>query len=240
MITRFLLLFCWLAGTTPLWAQTTSDASLPQWYGGIQYGRQDYQLFFFRDPEPGRTNARRPQLTAGYQFTPRWTLQIGVAPVRNSFSSSGAGTNLAGQPVSERYASTTRSLAVPLLARYTLAARSWKNLRVDVLAGGVAFWSRGETHFIRTENGVITTDFHQTRALMNAFAALGPGVRYGLGRHVEVTAEWLFYKNLKSTSAFYQLNSTGNKTGVTNSVMVGVRYRFGPTSPAQPVGREQR
>lgn len=226
-MTRFLLSLCLLLCAHSLWAQTESQNFFPRWYAGLQYGRQDYQLFLPRNPELGRTNARRPQLTLGYQFRPKLAVQVGIAPIKAAFSYEGSGTNQAGEPLSEAGSSKGRSLAVPIVVRYTLAVKPWRNLHVDALAGGVLFWSRSQTEFARTENGVITSSYQSTDKLMNAYAALGPSVRYGFGRHVEVFSDWMFYKNLRSASASNQAVSTGNKAGITNSLNLGVRYRFG-------------
>lgn len=231
MTLRFLLLCGLLLPTRALWAQTTQPSSFPQWYVGVQYGRQDYHLVFSATTGasqvgPGRTNSRRPQLTGGYQLTPRLGLQLGLSPLRESFTFGGSGTNDVGQPVLEQGVSTTRSLAVPVLARYTLAARPWKNLRLEVLAGPVLFFSEGKTDFTRTENGALTLHSVVTTQVRNAFLAAGPSARYEVGRHLAGLADWLFYKNLQSSSSSITGSNLANKTGITTSVTLGIQYRF--------------
>lgn len=227
MLRVLLCLGCSLAALAAQ-AQNASPASFARWYGALQYGRQDYQLFIPGEPEIGRTNMRRPQLTAGYHFTPRFALQLGVAPGRQKFSTSAYGTNQAGQPVSEEGWSKGKSVAVPLTGRYTLALAPWKNLHVDVVAGGVVFWTDSQTHFRRIENGITTTDYHKENRFTQFYATLGPSLRYDVGQRQQmgVFADWLFYKNVRSAPSANQVVSTGNKSGITNSIMFGVRYRF--------------
>lgn len=229
---RFLLLISLLAAARSGWAQADAPAAFPRWYAGVQYGRHNYQLALSAQAGPayggaGRTNARRPQLTAGYQLRPRLALQVGVAPARQSFAYGGSGTNDAGQLVSEAGSSSGRSLAVPLLLRYTVALKPWKKLELDALAGTVLFTSRSETEFTRTENGVLTAHSRFTTTVNNAFITLGPSARYPLGRHVAGFADWLFYKNLRPTGAGSAGANPGNSAGITSSVTLGIRYQFG-------------
>ena len=229
---RFLLFLCLLVPSRSLWAQTNASPSFPRGYVGLQYGRQEYHLApsatsGSANPEPGRTNARRLQLTLGYQIKPRFAVQVGIAPVKQSFSYGGSGTNNAGQPVSEKGISTNTSLALPILVRYTLVPKPWKNLQLDVLAGTVLFGSDGTSDFTRTENGVITTQSRNVTKVRNAFIAAGPSARYEFGRHLAGFADWMFYKNLRYTEPTYLGIDPGNKAGITNSFNLGVRYRFG-------------
>ena len=231
MMIRFYCIGFLLFMARPSWAQTDQSSPFPRAYVGLQYGRQDYQLLVSTTSgspraEAGRTNARRPQLTVGYQLTPRLALQAGFAPLRETFTYGGIGTNNAGQPLIERGQSATRSLALPVLARYTFAVRPWKNLQLDMLGGTVLFWSRGKSEFTRTENGVVTTQSVVTTQVNNAFLAAGPSARYEAGRHLAGFVDWMFYKNVRSTAA-YPGSNLGNKTGITNSVNLGIRYQFG-------------
>lgn len=222
----YLLLLNLIIGPLGVLAQESEPVVFPRWYVGLQYGRQDFLLALKNSAESARTNTRRPQVTVGYQIKPRLAVQLGMAPVTQSFTFGGSGTNPAGQPVSEIGSSKGRSLAIPVLARYTLAAKPWKNLRIDASAGGVLFWSHSQTEFTRTDNGVVTSRYETTTDIMNAFMALGPSARYEFGRHVDVLADWLFYKNLRRGTAT-QVGGTGNSLGITNSLSLGVRYRFG-------------
>lgn len=230
MFLRSLLLCGLLLPVHALRAQTAQPSSFPRWYGGLQYGRQDYHLVLSTSTggwEPGRTNARRLQLTVGYQLKPRLALQVGLAPLQDTFKYDGSGTNDAGQSVVERGVSTTRDLSLPILARYTLAARPWKNLRLEVLAGLVLLFSQGKSDFTRTEGGVITTHSVVTTRGRNAFLAAGPSARYEAGRHLAGFADWMFYKNLQSTGSLIPGSNLGNNTGITTSVNLGIQYRFG-------------
>ncbi|MET4107561.1 hypothetical protein [Hymenobacter sp. UYP22] len=231
MLTRFVLLCGLLLSTRALWAQTDRPIPFPRWYVGLQYGRQDYQLAFsapagLASGGAGRTNAYRTQLTLGYQITSSLAIQAGIAPLKQSFAYGGSGTNNAGQPVIERGLSTTRSLAVPILTRYTVADKLWKNLQFDVLVGPVLFWSQGKSEFTRMENGVLTTRSLSTTQVRNAFLAAGPSARYVVGSHLAGFIDWMFYKNLQSTNSSYPGSNLGNKTGITTAVNLGIQYRF--------------
>jgi hypothetical protein len=232
MIRFLLLLVSLLVSARGVWAQTDTPASFPRWYVGVQYGRHDYQLALSARSGPlyggaARTNAYRPQLTLGYQVKPNLAVQAGLAPARQSFSYGGTGTNDAGQPLSEKGTSTTQSLALPLLVRYTIGLKPWKKLELDALAGTVLFWSRGESEFTRTENGEVTAHSQFRTTINNAFITVGPSARYAFGRHVEAYADWLFYKNLRTSSATYSGGSPTNNAGITNALNLGIRYRFG-------------
>ncbi|MBT2559133.1 outer membrane beta-barrel protein [Hymenobacter sp. ISL-91] len=218
--------------TLSSWAQTDPPLNFPRWYAGLQYGRQDYQLAFSvasgsANLGPGRTNARRPQLTLGYQINPRLAVQAGIAPAKETFSYGGSGTNSAGNSLTEWGVSTNSSLALPILARYTLASKLWGNLQLDALGGTVLFWSQGKSDFTRTEDGVITLRSISTTKVRNAILAVGPSARYEFGRHLAGFADWMFYKNLQSSSLVYPGSNSTNKNGITNSVNLGIRYRFG-------------
>jgi hypothetical protein len=227
----FLLLGTLLLHAPTVRAQTAQTSPFPRWYVGLQYGRQDYHLIFSatttsNQVEPGRTNSRRPQLTAGYQVSPRLGLQLGLAPLWESFTFGSSGTNDAGEPVLEKGLSKGRSLAVPVLARYALAPNLWKHLQLEMLAGPVLFFSEGKSDFTRTENGVVTRHSVVTTQVRNAFLTAGPSARYEVGRHLAGFADWLFYKNLQSSSSSITGSNLGNKTGITTGVNLGIQYRF--------------
>lgn len=211
-----------LSGT----AQAQDTPSFPRWYGSLQYGRQNYQLFYPRKAEPFRTNERRPQFALGYQFTPKWSTQLGWSPGYGEYNGSEVGTNELGQPVSAINWSKNRSNVFVGLVRYTFAHEVFRNLRPEVFIGPTVLFDRNWGEGTRTENGQVVLQQKSDVRSTNVYALLGAAAVYSFGRHFQATADLTFNKNFKRTLDAYDVNTTGNRAGISRSVSLGVRYRF--------------
>ncbi|WP_426489602.1 outer membrane beta-barrel protein [Hymenobacter sp. 102] len=220
---HYLFLLCWLFPAV-LHAQDTS--SFPRWYGSLQYGRQNYQLFRPNNPEPWRTNQRRPQLALGYQFTPRWAVQAGWGPARYSGTNSAIGTNELGQPLTENSWGEDRSNVFSVSGRYTLPREVLKHLQFEIVGGPIVLTDHNWGETTHTENGQVTLYHKSDIRSVNVYALLGAGAVYSFGRHFQATADLTFNKNFKRTLDAYNVYTTGNRAGISRSVSLGVRYRF--------------
>lgn len=207
-------------------AQAQDTPPLPRWYGSLQYGRQNYQLFYPYKTEPFRTNQRRLQLSLGYQFTPRWAIQAGWGPANGRFDYIAIGTNELSQPVTESSWTKNRSSVFSTLGRYTFPYEVLKHLQFEVFAGPVVMTDRNWGEGTRTENGQVTRQHKSDVRSTNVYALLGAGAFYSFGRHFQATADLTFNKNFKRTLDAYNVYTTGNRAGISRSVSLGVRYRF--------------
>ncbi|MFD2787510.1 outer membrane beta-barrel protein [Hymenobacter rubripertinctus] len=213
------LLCCSLLGLpATLLAQEIAPAPFARWYGSVQYGRQTYQLFNPPKLEPWLTNARRTQLSTGYQLNPSWAFQVGWGYSGNKFITDNFGTNTSGQPVTEQGWTKDRSHAFSAVARYTFLRFPLQKFQLEWIAGPVLLRRRNWGEFTRTENGVVTEKRLNDNRATDWYVVAGPGLSYALGRHFQATSELLFNRNLRTTK--YEIKTF-------RSLGIGLRYRFG-------------
>jgi hypothetical protein len=179
-----------------------------------------------------------PKLTVGWQLLPRLALQASVqyAKQNDTYSYVEGRIDASGQiqfiPGSNNF--RFQSLAVPILARYTLTKDLTRRLQADLL-GGVTIVRR-TTHFHNDVNipsldptlPPITSLDHD-RSSTDIHLSLGPSLRYRLGSHLEATADVLAnYLTSKPTSYSGVGPFTGNSPSRFSAAgSVGLRYRFG-------------
>lgn len=179
-----------------------------------------------------------PQLTAGWQLAPRLALQLGVryAQQRSTYTfvqSSPTSSGSAGLfPGFESF--RFRSVAAPVLLRYTLTQNPAQRLQVDALGGVTLVRRWTQYHTLRrvsapdsaqadfaldTQSAFATTDVHTT---------LGLGVRYRVAPRLEIAAEVL--ANYLVNTPKQPTIGTTTLTGVSRFAptgSVGVNYHFG-------------
>ncbi|OGX84272.1 hypothetical protein BEN49_11405 [Hymenobacter coccineus] len=211
-----------LAGALPLAgsAQTTETTPLPRYYVG---------LGIYQFPASGTYAPVVP--TFGLQFRPRWAVQASVAfkPQGYDYNDSyafydysSAGPN-SGQYHDVNYSSTVRirSLAVPVLVRYTLTRQQQHRFQADLL-GGLTWLHRSYHSEQRTIDQTLGTDETDSYSYTNnnLYLTLGPSLRCRIWKGLEATGELTYQFKVFSPSGFYGSNFTGN-------VAAGLRYRFG-------------
>lgn len=179
-----------------------------------------------------------PQLTAGWQLAPRLALQLGVryAQQRSTYTfvqGSTTGSGSAGLfPGFESF--RFRSIAAPVLLRYTLTHNPAQRVQVDALGGVTLVRRWTQYHNLRRVSSPDSTqadfalDTQSALASTDVHATLGLGVRCRVASRLELAAEVL---------ANYQVNTPKRPTIGTTTLTevsrlaptgsVGVNYRFG-------------
>ena len=218
-----ILLCCQLSSVV---AQTSEGIPFARWYGSVQYGRQNYQIFTPHNLEPWLTNQRRPQLSVGYQLNPRWAIQASWSPAYYSSSDSLVGTNSKGQPTSESSWGKQNTQALSLVARYTFKKLPFPKIQVELFAGPMLFFYHNWGNTIRTENKEIIYQRSSNVRETTLYMLAGPGISYSFGRHFQATADFIFNKSFRGTLTQYNVSTTGNSLGINHSYSIGLRYRF--------------
>ncbi|MDO7851444.1 outer membrane beta-barrel protein [Hymenobacter convexus] len=225
-------------------AQETSSAPVPRWFVGLGGAWGTYQ-------EPAyQTQFERYGLTAtvGRYLTPRLAVQTGLVFYQK--------TETVGYiPGSPRFNSIVtnferrRAYTVPVLLRYGLNPNPATGWHVDALAGGT--WLLTQRHamqevWVATAAGTFLNQYDYTETRTGANLSAGLGLHRALGRHLELTLDGLAHLSLtprkplsESTTpfAYYPFFSPVPpvEQRLTGTVLLGVRYRFGPAGSALPL-----
>lgn len=232
-------------------AQQTGVAPLPRWFVGAGGAWGSYQ-------EPARTRPYEgygPTLAAGRCLWPRLAVQAGLVWYQRADLFGFNGTYDAarfnpGGPVLSRTESNVerrRAVTVPLLLRYTLTHDPAQRFQADALAGATGLQTRYQAVSEVSETTTSGPTFHrnayaETRTGVSLTA--GAGLRHALGRHLELTAdalghlsltprEPLFLPRLRAPYA-YRGPLPSLRDRLTGTVLLDVRYRFGPNGSALP------
>lgn len=174
-------------------------------------------------PLPSRAgiNVRSFVPTVGVQLKPRLAVQVSGAYTDESASTTYQFAPTNTYPVTTQRHSRTRTLVIPVLARYTLTRKLAHRFQADVL-GGFSF-----VHFNLLRD-VYPLDANQqplpptqeSQRTNSACATLGAGVRFALCARLEITGEAVLNHQLTSpTIGQYWANP---------NLSAGLRYRFGP------------
>lgn len=209
-------------GTQPAAA---ADSSQHRWTIGLQLTDQAYRLRY--TDGAGFQNFGPLQLSVGYRWKPRWTVEVGTTYWRDNYHWTAVGTTISGEPVEEDNRSQAWKAAVPVRVRYTLTRQPAHRLQFDALGGVAVAFTRSTSEWVRTESGVETSRYQGTSTGYGVSASLGVGGRLGLGksRRLEIAGELLLNQNLQSANnqrsldyrpVFSPLGSWG----------LGLRYRL--------------
>ena len=173
----------------------------------------------------------------GWQLSSRLALQLSAqyAHQNDTYDYVEGRTDANGQPYLLPGSRGFRfhSLAVPVLARYTVTHNLARRLQVDVL-GGVTLVRRFTQYhdvlnipaFSPTQPAIPVIDYN--RANTGVHVSLGPSLRYRLGPQLELTGEVTanYLVNPKDVAAD-GFNSATPTTQLGFSSSLGLRYRFG-------------
>lgn len=191
-------------------------------YANLQLTNQRYAFSY-----PANSNtvlALNPgYLAVGYAFTPKIAVQIGAVLGKSEHEFESSGTTTSGVPIGSVTWDKTKSVAFPLLARYTLGRPENKRFNLDVFLGPVFIHSKQETRKTETLNGVAEEKYNTSQNAWNTALSGGLGGRYTLGRHLQIIGDVSLNKNSQVTQ---KVSVTGNKAGITTSVSLGLQYRF--------------
>ena len=220
MLSRYrFLLSGLLAGALPLaaFAQTETPAAFkPQLFVGLGVSVGSYRPSIeFYD------NTVSPALTVGGQLGPRLAVQVSSVYSQQSNSYGYTGLLYINGGLHQGVSSGTsrqRIVAVPVLMRYTLTRRPARRFQVDLLGGTTVlrstYRSMGTT-IDSLQRVVSANDYRQ--ATTTFCLALGPGLRYRMGQHLDLTSEYIF--NILLNNRSYSSASA--------ALTAGLRYRFG-------------
>ncbi len=210
-----------LAGALPLAgvAQVAAPAApKPQYFVGLGASIGVYQL-----PTGGSVNVISPTLMVGAQLRPRLAIQANAAYYQQNDSYFYPGSfyiNGRQQFGTSNAASHQRTVAVPVLARYTLSRRPAHRLQADLLGGlalvHAAYRSAGTiTDSVQT----VVSNYEYHTATTGFYFVLGPSLRYRAGQHVDLTSDFVFNLLLNNRSSFSPSRASA-------TLALGLRYRF--------------
>ncbi|TGE19712.1 hypothetical protein [Hymenobacter elongatus] len=239
-IPLFTLLLCaGIPGQGPeCQAQPSTPSYTPRFSIGVQTAQNRYVVFY---PTTVSTRSIKPwMVTAGVQFTPRFLLQVGYGYSHEETveDPSGTGTTLTGQQTSGVYRYASRAWAVPLLTRYTLTRRPLSRVQFDLLSGATLAAARFSGYSdSRIDGQIISSTSYGGRATPQLYATAGVGARVWFGKHWHLVWDITLNRNLHASSRYTNLETTGNRWGLTRSANLGVQYRFGWPKKVQAAAR---
>jgi hypothetical protein len=162
-----------------------------------------------------------PKLTIGWQVLPRLALQLSgqYAQQTDTYSFVQGSPDVNGQVVfiPGFHSFRLHSVAVPILARYTLTSNLARRFQVDLLGGATLVGTTPEATTIRYDKS--STDVQ---------LSLGPSFRYRVAPHWEVTADVVANYRLSEDpigSSVFSPNKASTRTALTGSL--GVTYGLG-------------
>ncbi|MFD1467941.1 hypothetical protein ACFQ48_06870 [Hymenobacter caeli] len=169
--------------------------------------------------------AQLPYLYVGYYVAPRLAVQLGVQREANTNRKYGTFFDTPqGTFVVPNWVDSRRDLAVPVLLRYSLVASFLRRLQLDALGGLVPVWSSEDFREYQIVNRQTTGQetFGFQRSTFGLHAAAGLAASYGFGRRqrVQVTAEGVVNKDLRTVFR-------DGREDLQGGASVGLRYRFG-------------
>ena len=242
-----LALACPFAGR----AQQTGGAPRSSWFIGLGGAWGAYLEPGFTPPYEGYG----PAFTVGHDVLPRLAVQTGLVFYQRSGLFGFNGTYDAarfnpGGPVLVRTESNVerrRAFAVPLLLRYALTRDPARRWQADALAGATGLQTRYQTVRKVAETTTSGPTFarqvsEQTRTGVNLTA--GAGLRHAVSRRLELTADALGHLSLTPRTPVFGPGAGAPypapgpvpplRERLSGTVLLGVRYRFGPAGSALP------
>jgi hypothetical protein len=219
MLFRPLLAAGLLAALHPLASLAQAPAPASRFYAGLGVSVLTDAPFV----DNNSSTILGPALAAGVQLSPRWAVQAGAALAWRNEDYTTTTTRPSGpSPLVERYELRTATLTVPILARFTFAP-SPKRFHVDALGGltvlrAASTYTYTATLPASTGQPPQSTTRRDNRITGNL--SLGPGVRYTLTPHLELTAHALVNAVIGYSLARFTDRAFLN-------AQVGVHYTFG-------------
>jgi hypothetical protein len=206
-----------LAGALPLasLAQTTEMAPLPRYYVGLGI----YQF-------PTKSNAAPVTPTFGWQFQPRWAVQASLAFGSQRYSYEGSRAYYDDANPKQYHEVTysgffrTRSLALPVLVRYTFTRPQQHRFQADLL-GGVTWVRRAfrrEEYTIDRAQGLDATNRYDQFS-HGLYATIGPSLRCRIWKGLEVTGDAEYNLLVVEHTNLFKSQTEG-------TLAAGLLYRF--------------
>ncbi|MEJ7663090.1 MAG: hypothetical protein WKG07_27880 [Hymenobacter sp.] len=169
--------------------------------------------------------------TVGAQLRPRWAVQVSALYFQQNDSYSYAGLLFINGGLHQGVnvgTSRRHTVAVPVLARYTLTRRSEQHFKVDILAGATAVRLRVPQPAARPLTASRAWCTTTTSALLKPASTftLGPSLRYHLGQQFDLTGDLGFNFLLNSRPAARTNGPTSATPG--SWLALPLRPRLGP------------
>ena len=218
-----------LALPTTSQAQAAAPARpLLRFFGGGSYAFRNapYQVLF---PAPRPVRPAKWLLMAGYFLTPRLSLQLSYSQAsdHDGRQITSTGIPLPGDRRSLTRISEYQMWLLPLLARYSLIYRPNPRLQLDALLGATLLRSTGTENARESLNDTLVSSSTTALGATQGYVQAGLGLRYPFGRHLEAAFDWTYSRNLQASSRPDNRQTLGNDWGLTRTIGVGLRYRFG-------------
>jgi len=216
---RTLLATGLLAAASPLASLAQTPTATPRFYAGLGASLLTDAPFV----GSGSSTILGPALVAGVRLSPRWAVQAGAALAwRNQTYSTTYSPPSGPSPILQTYDLHTATLTVPVLARFTFAPAP-KRFHVEALGGLTVL--RAASRYLYTATPPAATGqppYQETRRsnVITGNISLGPGVRYTLAPHVELTGHALVNAVIGYSLAHFTDRAFLN-------VQVGAHYTFG-------------
>ena len=167
-------------------------------------------------------------LVAGYHFTPRLAVQVGYAPRKDRYYDLAfASYTPSGDLLENRLLGENWSHLLPVLARYSLIQRPNPRLQIDALLGATLLYAGYSGRRDLYLNRQLTATERTAGEAIHVYAQAGLGLRYPFGRHFEGSLDWTYARLLRATTVQENRQTLGNDWGLTRTLAVGLRYRFG-------------
>ena len=167
--------------------------------------------------------------TFGVQLRPRLAVQASAAfrSTHHAYEYSATYYDVSGGAPGQYYdytrygSSRNRSLAVPVLARYTLTRRQRHRFQADLL-GGFTWMHQAYHSEQRLVDHVRATDTTSTydQTYNSLYVTLGPSLRYRVWKGLELTGDLTY--NLRVGGSLGR-----SYRGIEGNLAAGLRYRFG-------------
>lgn len=207
-----------LAAAAPLASRAQTTAATPRFYAGVGASLLTNGPFVKR----GTSTIVGPALAAGVRLSPRWAVQAGAALAWRNQAEPVPYPIPGSPPIIGTLDTHMATLSVPVLGRFTFAPAP-KRFHIEAL-GGLTVLRVATTY---TYTAVLPaaagqTAFQETRRknVVTGNISLGPGVRYTLAPHAELTAHALVNAVIGYSLAHFTDQAFLN-------VQVGAHYTFG-------------
>lgn len=220
LFSLLLLLIAYGSQVPLLLAQTAPSSSFPRYAVGASLFTGRYYIYY-SDRLVENLVFNPAELTVSYQFRPRLAVQLGFVWYRNLVSDDVSYTNATGKFIARYFGNGGHTdIVIPVLGRYTLTRRS-RRVQFDMLAGLTYLHGRNYGSGGYTDSMQVTTPYNNNSVANNLLLTVGPSIRCALGKHLEAVSDFTF------NQSFGRNGITDDRIDLTNSLSLGLRYRFG-------------
>ncbi len=218
---------CLLLFTLPLLGQAQSAppvAPAKRYFAGLDGSYSAFRSGFGWDGQ-----GFAPTLVAGLSLQPRLALHLGLTASQRRFEHVAEWVDRVSYtrpfPIYAYYQTRLRTLSLPVLLRYDLGRQTDRRLQVQAL-GGLTLQATRELDqtTLADSTGTVFSSASDRHTTFAVALTVGPGLRYTLGPHVELTAHALLSVPLRPLAGVAGFTLIGS----TSTVALGARYYLRP------------